>query len=365
MTGSRLRSASCSASEMRLGIVGAGVIAGLYAECIAAQPLLELQAVTDTVPDRAQELAAAHGAAAYASLEELLADDAVETVVNLTPAAWHAEVTRRALEAGKHVHSEKPLSLDAADAWPLVQLAADRGLRLSCAPATLLGEAQQTAWKLVRDGAVGRVRAVFAEAAWGRIERWHPAPETFYEVGPLGDVGIYPLSLVTGIFGPVRRVTGFATTLLPERVRKDGQPFTVTTPDTWIAALELDDVVVRLTASFSVGPGKQRGLEIQGESGVLWLPEFVNFDSPLELSADGSEYAPVELLGEPYRGVDWARGLVELAESLAEGRPHRLAAAHGAHLVDVLAAVDRSRREGAAVAVDSSFDPPAPLPWAD
>jgi predicted dehydrogenase len=240
---------------VRVALVGAGVIAGLYAECIAAAPRLEIVGVVDMVAARAEELAARHGTIAYATLDQLLDDDAVETAVNLTPASRHMEITRRCLETGKHVHSEKPLALEPADAWAMADLALERGLRLSCAPATILGEAQQTAWKLVRDGAVGRVRVVYAEANWGRIERWHPAPEPFYEVGPLGDVGIYPLAILTGMFGPVKRVTGFATTLIPDRVRKDGQAFAVTKPDTWIAALELEDVVVRLTASFSVAPG--------------------------------------------------------------------------------------------------------------
>src|SRR5207253_2271057 len=82
----------------------------------------------------------------------------------------------------------------------------DRGVRLSCAPATLLGESQQTAWKVVRDRTLGPVRAVYAEANWGRIERWHPSPESLYEVGPLVDVGVYPLTILTAMFGPVRRV---------------------------------------------------------------------------------------------------------------------------------------------------------------
>ncbi|HET7567752.1 MAG TPA: Gfo/Idh/MocA family oxidoreductase [Gaiellaceae bacterium] len=347
---------------MRVALVGAGVIAAQYAACIGDRPRLELAGATDTIPERAEELVAAHGGRAYASLAELLADGSVDTLVNLTTARWHAEVTRAGLEAGKHVYSEKPLALDAADAWALAGLARERDLRLACAPATMLGEAQQTAWKLVREGRLGRVRAVNAEANWGRIEAWHPAPETFYEVGPLGDVGIYPLAIVTSIFGPVRRVTGFATTLVPERVRLDGRPFTVTTPDTWLAALELESgVLVRLSASFSVNPGKQRGLEIHGDDASLWLPEFLRFDSPLELSGGGEEYTPVPLLGEPYEGVDWARGLAELADAIESGRPHRTSAEQAAHLVEVLDAVDRSRREGGPVELASSFDPPEPL----
>ena len=349
---------------MRVALVGAGVIADRYAECISAEPRLVFAGATDLLPERAARLAELHGGTAYATLDELLADDAVDLVVNLTAPRVHAEVTAACLEAGKHVHTEKPVALDGGDAHRLAELAAARGVRLGCAPATLLGEAQQTAWKLVREGGLGEVRAVYAEANWGRIETWHPTPEGLYESGPAFDVGIYPLTIVTGIFGPVRRVTGYATTLLPERVRKDGVPFTLTTPDFYVAALELDDVVVRLTATFWVGPGKQRGLELHGGEASLWLPDWAGFDSRLQRTSDGERYEEVPLLREPYRGTDWARALVDLADAVAEGRPHRMGAAHAAHVVDVLNAVDASRRDGGPVEVRSEFPPPAPLDWA-
>ena len=185
----------------------------------------------------------------------MLADDRVETVVNLTVPQAHAEVTAACLEAGRHVHSEKPLALTHAEAQELVELAARRGVRLSSSPATLLGEAQQTAWKLVREGAVGTVRVAYAEANWDRLERWHPDPRSLYAVGPLVDVGVYPLTIVTAMFGPVRHVHAYGTTIEPERVLLDGTAFEPQSPDFIVAVLELaDGVVVRLTASFYVGP---------------------------------------------------------------------------------------------------------------
>jgi predicted dehydrogenase len=345
---------------VKIAVAGAGVIAAEYVKCIRNEPRLEFVGATDPQPGRA----AALGAIDYPSLDHVLADESVDLVVNLTPASAHATVTRASLEAGKHVHTEKPVALRGADAWSLAELARDRGVRLSCAPATLLGEAQQTAWKLVRDGAIGTVRAIYAEANWGRIETWHPSPETLYEVGPLADVGIYPLTIVTAMFGPVRRASGYAATLLPERVRKDGETFHLETPDFYVAALELESgVVVRLTASFWVSPSKQRGLELHGESASLWMPTWSDFDSRLEMSTDGETYESVPLLRPPYRGVDWARALVELADAVAEGRPHRMSAEHAAHVVDVLDAIEQSRRGGGPVEIRSWFEPPAPLEW--
>src|SRR5262249_13858009 len=212
-------------ARLNVALAGAGNIAGRYAACINAHSTLAFAGATDLLPERADELTAEHGGRAYASLDAVLADDAVDAVVNLTIPSAHAEVTARCLEAGKHVHAEKPLALRADEARELAELASRLDVRLSCAPATLLGEAQQTAWKLVRDGALGRVRAAYAEANWGRIERWHPAPASLYEVGPLVDVAVYPLTILTAMFGPARRVTAYATTVQPERVRLDGTRF--------------------------------------------------------------------------------------------------------------------------------------------
>ena len=352
---------------MRVGIVGCGVIAAPYASAIAATEGLELVAAADALPERAVELVAEHGGTAYESVAALLGDPEVETVVNLTPATAHAEVTAAALEAGKHVHSEKPLALRYERARELVDLARSRGLLLGSAPATLLGEAQQTMWKLLRDGAVGRVRVVYAEANWGHIESWHPTPATIYAAGPAADVGVYPLAILTAIFGPARRVTAYGTTVEPDRVDKRGTPFRIETPDLVVAAIELEGgVVVRLTASFYVGPGKQRGLEVHGDGGMLYLPAWGDFDSRIQLTTtgNGDDYADVPLLREPYRGIDWARPLADLAQALAEGRQPRASGEHAAHLVEVLDAIDASRTGGGTVDVTSSFAQPPPVEWA-
>ena len=187
----------------------------------------------------------------------------------------------QALAAGKHVHSEKPLALRHDEARELVELATERGVRLSSAPATLLGEAQQSLWKLVRDGAIGRVRVVYAEANWDRIERWHPDPTALYAVGPLVDVGIYPLAILTAMFGPVRRVQGTPRSSSPTVCTADGRPFRLSAPDFVVALLELTDgVIARLTATFYVPPSKQRGLELHGDDGSLYLAAWMSSIRP-------------------------------------------------------------------------------------
>lgn len=352
---------------MRIGIVGAGNIAVPYAQTIAAAEELELVAVTDALAGRADELVARFGGVAHPSLAALLADENVDAVVNLTAAVAHAEVTKAALEAGKHVHSEKPLALSYPEAKELVELAEERGLGLGASPATLLGEAQQTMWKLVREGALGTVRVAYAEANWGKVESWHPSPMTLHAVGAMGDVGVYPIAILTAMFGAARRVTAFAATLVPERVDRFGAPFTIERPDIEIAALELEGgVLARVTASFYVGPGYQRGLELHGDAAILHLPTWGEFDSRILLSTTGTAegYEPVEPVRPAYRGIDWSRALVDLAAAVGEGRAPRAGGAHAAHVVEILDAIDRSARDGGAVEVRSSFPQPRPFEWA-
>ena len=350
---------------MRVALVGCGNIAARYAKTIVAEPRLELGGATDVLPGRAAELVAEFGGREYASLDALLADDGIDTVVNLTAPQAHAEVSARSLEAGKHVHTEKPVALTYDEARSLAELAVQHGVRLSSAPATLLGEAQQTAWKHVRDGGIGTVRAVYAEANWGRIETWHPSPQGLYDVGPVVDVGIYPLTILTAMFGPARRVVAYGTMLEPTRTTLAGESFDPAAPDLNVALVELESgVVVRLTATFWVRSARQRGIEFHGESSSLYLASWMEFDSALEQSANGDAPTPVPYLRTPYQGIDWSRALVDLAEALDEGRPHRASAEHAAHVVEVLGAIADSGASAAPVEVRSTFDPPAPLEWA-
>ena len=350
---------------MRAALVGCGDVSRRYAAAIAACDGLELVAVADLDPARAAGLAAELRVGHAESLDAVLADGAVDLVVNLTAPRAHAAVTRAALEAGKHVHTEKPVALRYAEARELAELASARGVRLSAAPATLLGEAQQTAWKLVRAGEIGRVRLAYAEANWGRIETWHPDPEGLYAVGPLVDVGVYALTILTALLGPARSVRAYETTLQPERATKDGVPFRPEAPDLTVAVVEHDGgAVTRLTASFYAGTGAHRGIELHGDGGRLFLASWAEADSRLLRSDGRGEYEPLPLLRDAYPGIDWGRPLLDLAEAAATDRPHRASAEHAAHVVEAMEAAARSARDGGTVDLKSSFTLPEPMEWA-
>jgi predicted dehydrogenase len=288
--------------QIGVAIIGCGNIAGAYAKNLAAYPEIKLLGATDIDLQRAESLAQQYGAQAYPSTEAVLADEAVDLVVNLTIHHAHTQIITQCLEAGKHVYSEKPLSLTYEEAKGLVDLAQRRGLRLGCSPFTYMGEPQQTAWKVIQEGRLGPVRLIYAEVNHGRIETWHPAPPPFYQVGALFDVGVYPLTIVTAMFGPARKVLGYGRVLYPDRVTKEGVPFHIDTPDFITAVVELEGgLLVRLTTNFYVGGHtKQRGIEFHGDLGSLHLGNWQRFDTTVEFTEYGQNYQPVPNGGEAF-----------------------------------------------------------------
>ena len=356
-------------TPLGLGIAGTGNIAGSYARDILTHPEIRLVAATDLSAERAAAFGAEHGCRVHGTLDKLLADPAVDIVVNLTVHHAHYEVTKQSLEAGRHVYSEKPMALRSSEAQELVALAASRGLRLGCSPSTFLGEAQQTASALIRDGRLGTVRGVYAEVNWGRIESWHPAPAPFFDVGVMVDVGVYPLTLVTSILGPARAVRAWGWELKPERTTLDGTPFRIGSPDLTLAAIELEGgAIMRLTTSFYVGqPAKQTGtVEFHGDDASLALGSFDHFDAPVEVGLYGKDYELVPPVREPFHGTAWARGVAEMAGAINEGRPHRASAEQAAHVVEILEAVASSNAAGGRpIEITTSFSKPPLMPWAE
>lgn len=352
---------------LRVAIVGCGNIATTYGEQLAGHPEIRTVGAFDLAEERARAYVGQFGGRTYASLQDVLDDRTVDAIVNLTIHQAHPEVITRALEAGKHVHSEKPLAMTYAECARLADLADARTLRLSAAPVVWLGEAQQTLWRALRQGLVGTPRAVFAEVNWGRIESWHPNPAPFYEVGPVFDVAVYPITSLTTFFGPVRRVSSRGGILLAERRTKDGVAFSPGSPDYTVSTLEFaGGLQCRLTCNFYVGwHTRQKGFEIHGDGGSLATDSIYAFDSLVEHAEFGGAWRPLPFVRAPFPGCEFARGVVELAEALSEGRPHRTTGRHAAHVVEVMQAILESIRTGSVVDVASTFPRPEPCSWAE
>ena len=357
-----------SYEPLRTAVVGCGNISRAYGASFLTRPeKIEVVGCCDIDHSRAEAWAEKFGGKAYRSLDALLAETAVEAVVNLTIHHAHAEVNQAALRADKHVHCEKPFATNLEDGFETVALAEARGLRLSASPFTFLGEAQQTFIKALREGRVGKPLTVYSAMNWGRIESWHPNAAPFYSrgVGPLLDVGVYALTVLTAAFGPAARVSGFGGIQQRRRTLQSGpnagQEFTVETPDMIVAGLEFESGVLgRVTASFIAGNAKDgSGTEAHGEDGALWIGSNHDFNCPVEIQKNG-RWEPLEYVAEPFGGVEWGRAMFDLADSLRNGTPQRATGRQALHVLEICFAALESARTGTSARIASSFEPPAP-----
>lgn len=354
---------------LRLAIVGCGHISQQYADHIKFHPdLLEIVGATDLDVARAEAFCKQNGGIAYASFEAMLADPTVDIMVNLTVHHAHYELNTRALKAGKHVYSEKPMALCYEQARELCELARKCQRRLGSAPSTFLGEGIQTTARFLEEGGMGQIRLVYAEVNWGAIERWISAPAPYFTVGPLLDVGVYAITALTYLMGPVKKVWGYSTILKTPRQGQNGQEFSVTAPDFTTGMMEFENgVKVRITTNYYVPQSAPhlRGLEFFSDAGTLTVSDYHDFPAKCSFTpANQVEAEDIPLLREAKVPMDRAAGLAELARALHEDRPHRSSGEHAAHVIEVMEGLQRSMDESRFVEITSSFENPGLTEWA-
>ena len=348
---------------MRIGILGCGHVSHQYFDGARWYDELEVVACADLDAEVAAKAAERNGVSALTP-DELLADEAVELVVNLTPPSHHFGESRRALETGKHVYSEKPLALSTEEGRELVALADSAGLALGCAPDTFLGPAIQTARAALHDGAIGDVVAGVAFVSEHGYEHFHPNVDPFYQPGggPLRDLGPYYVTALVTCLGPVAAVVATHKSHFPERVigvgSRNGERIQVRVPTHVTGALEFaSGALVTLITSWDIWSTHLPFIEIYGETGSLSLPNPDLFAGPVTLRRAGPEElaqppaAPGELPWEelPPRFPQGARrgaGIADLVAALREGREPRASGRLALHVLAVLEAVELSGRTG-------------------
>jgi predicted dehydrogenase len=393
---------------MKTAIVGCGYVAEQYGATLASHPDIELIGAYDCNRVNLDVFAKRWPVRKYESLDELLADGGVELVLNLTNPRSHFEINGRALEAGKHVYSEKPLAMTPGEAETLAGLAARLNRYLASAPCSVLSETAQSLWRAIRTGEVGRVRLVYANFDDGMIApnmapwTWTnnigvpwPAKDEF-EVGCTYEHAGYLLTWLCAFFGPVQRVTAFASVLLPDK----GLTVDRMAPDFSVGVLEFGDGVTARVTCGLVAPF-DKSIRIVGDQGTLFVGNVRNDAAPVmlqssapprwqaalvrrtrimqrwleergALSSADALFARTYPLARPRSGgvvsaqkpVDFLRGPSELVQAIAEGRPCRLAADLGVHIVEIIEVLQYPERFNHHKALTTTFAPMAPLEWA-
>jgi predicted dehydrogenase len=366
------------ARNLGVGIIGCGNISTTYFSLAPLFRGIEIRACADIVAAAAQARARTYGVRAE-TVDRLLKADDVDIVVNLTIPAVHHEVSRQALDAGKHVYSEKPFVLKVADGLDLKRRAEKKGLRIGSAPDTFLGGAHQLARHLVDAGRLGKIVGGTCYVMSHGMEHWHPNPDFFFQpgAGPVLDVGPYYITNLIQLIGPVKRVAAVAAT--PQKHRtisngpRRGEKVPVGTPTTIHAVMEFESgAVVTLNASWDVWSHGHAPMELYGEEGSVFVPDpnffggEVRFTQGAKLVTKSPKWD--HPLGVPnqthhtgmlanYRSA----GLADMALAMAEGRPHRCALEVSLHAIDVMTGILRSGETGKFVAMQTTCERPAPL----
>ncbi|WP_369193973.1 Gfo/Idh/MocA family protein [Streptomyces djakartensis] len=349
----------------RVGVVGLGVISGAYLDTLAGHPAVCVTAVADLDAGRAAAVAGRLPGARALPVGQLLSSPQVDTVLNLTTPGAHAGIALAAIREGKHVYGEKPLAAELDEARAVLAAAAQEGVRVGCAPDTVLGTGVQTARAAVEAGSIGRPLSASAVMVTPGHERWHPHPDFYYTAGggPLLDMGPYYVTSLVHLLGPVRAVIGAAGRLRTERVigsgPRAGERIPVEVDSHVSGVLEhAGGALTTLTTSFDGVATTAAPIEVHGEEGTLAVPDPNRFDGAVRLHPLGGTGWHTLPVSAGYE--DGARG-VGLLDFLTPGG-RRAGGELALHVLEIMTALLRSSAEGRRVELTTSARVPAPVP---
>lgn len=364
---------------INVGVVGCGSISSKYFAMAKQLPILNIAACCDLDIAKARQAAKKHGIDKVYSFDQMLADDSIQIVLNLTVPKVHSTVALQAIEAGKHTYGEKPLAMNREEGLRVLNAAKAHGVRVGCAPDTFMGSGIQTACKLLHDGAIGDVTGFMAFMLNPGVESWHPNPEFLYEpgAGSLMDMGPYYLTALLNLFGSVKQVSGMATIAHPVRTithktsdgkhgPKYGKKIQVQTPDHVCATLAFTSGVVgSLVTSYAAGPSPfdtQWPIVIFGTQGTMKVPDPNKFDGTVEIArrgdvADWQEQAALFPIG-----YGRAVGLADMALAICEDRPHRASGEQALCVLDLMQSIMDASQTGQTQNPVTEYNSPQAMP---
>ncbi len=366
------------ARKLGIGVIGAGNISAAYFRLAPLFRGIEMRACADINMEAARARAKEFKLRAE-TVDDLLKADDIDIIVNLTIPAVHYDVSKRVLDAGKHVYSEKPFVLSLQEGLDLRKRAEKKALRIGSAPDTFLGGAHQLARNLIDEGKVGAITGGTCTVMSHGMEHWHPNPDFFFQpgAGPVLDIGPYYVTNLIQLVGPVKRVAAFASIPAKERVisskPRAGEKIPVNTPTTIHGLLEFaNGAVVTLNTSWDVWAHGHAPMELYGEKGTLYVPDPNFFGGEVAYTRESKPAKGLPKWPHPF-GVPNEKhsqgmmanyrtaGLADMALAIMEGRPHRCSMELALHAVEVMTSLLKSAETGKFVSLQTSCERPAAL----
>ena len=354
--------------RLGVGIIGAGNISSAYLKAMQGFEVLDIKAIADMKPEVAAARAKEFGLNTK-SVEALLADPEIAIIVNLTIPRAHVEVGLRAIDAGKHVHGEKPLGVTFAEGQKLIAAAKAKGVRVGSAPDTFLGGSHQQCRDLIDNGTVGEVIGGSAFFACPGHERWHPDPAFYYDIGggPVLDMGPYYITDLVNLLGPVANVMAVSATPQKQRMiysePKKGQmmPVKVATHVAGILTFK-SGAIIQVTLSFDVPAHAHLPFELYGTKASILVPDPNMFGGEIKTRTPTDKDWQVVPTTLPYADGNYrSLGVADLAHAILDNRPHRASGDLALHVLEVMAAFGKASDSGQAVTITTPVERPAPL----
>jgi len=351
-------------SKVKVAIIGCGSVSNRYIPHLMASPLVEVVSLCDIKPERAVNQRNAYHlkVPTFGSLDEQLKGPAFDMLVTLTDMQVHGELNRKALQAGKHVWSEKPMANTYTEGKALYDLAKQKGLRIWGAPAVVNSPQFAFMSRAIQQGRLGRIAA--AHGQYG-----HTGPgwsSFFYEKlgGSMPDLGVYNLATLTGLLGPALSVVAMTSIVNPERnIDEKGKIKVVAEDNAHVLMDHGKGIISHMMCGFNyfdphgheAGNQQLHSVQIFGDKGNMRL---VGYDWESNgVWLDDKWDAPATLFHKDSEGYAWQEGATKVAEAMANGSEPRINTLHALHVLEIIEAARKSSETGTRVSLKSRF------PW--
>ena len=342
---------------LNIGVVGCGKIAQVrHIPEYAANENCTLVGFFNPKTSRAEDMAAKYGGKVYQSAEELFADPAIDAVSICAANYAHAELTIKALEAGKHVLCEKPMAVTLADCEAMMAAAEKSGKRLLIAQNQRLAKAHAYAKELIDSDLIGKVITFRTAFGHGGPETWSisPGKDTWFfdkkraAMGAMADLGIHKTDLIRFLLGQdVVRTTARLCTL----DKRGADDELIGVDDNAICIYEMSGGAFgTMTASWTYYGAEDNSTVLYGSKGIMRIYDDPAHSIVVKL-ADGEEkFYDVEQIQT--NDNQTASGVIdEFAAAVEEGRESILDAAVVINSMKAVFASIRSAEEGKSIEV--------------
>lgn len=352
---------------MKVGIIGCGNISNTYLKNAARFKDIELVACSDIKMDIARQKAEEYKIRAL-TVDEMLSDESIEMIINLTIPQAHAEVNMKALNAGKHVYCEKPFALNLNDAAKTIELASKKGLRIGSAPDTFLGAGYQTCRRMIDEGKIGEPIAGTVVMLGRGPEKWHPNAPIFYQkgAGPMFDIGPYYMTALVSLLGPAKSVSAYTSRAFKEREGGAGpyagKKFKVEAFTHYSGTIEFHNgALINVAVSFDIYRGAHNPVEIYGTEGSMICPDPNTFGGTIKLYQPWMKDWTECNFSHRYSDNSRIFGAADIAASIRSKREQRCSAELARHVLEIMLSFEEASKSGKKYILKTKCEKPAPI----